>query len=452
MKDSELNIGIYDDFPGYRIPSKEELDEALRTALVVVDTNVLLNLYLYNDLTRQDLLDLFRRLGDRLWVPSQVVREFWRSRIRVLTTRGRQVNEALTTLKKQRQGTLDTIERWAQATAIDSDSVKRLTSKVDTLYATLEENIQAKSPALQPGSSIASDQILHEIESLLRGRVGKAPSRDEMDAAIQDGRDRIARGQPPGSTDIDKEESGLPEGGTGDYLVWIQAISEVERRRDLNLLLITDEKKADWWWKYRSEFLGPSIQLAAELRERCDRQLYMMRPTDLLQHASSALSLVVHDKSVDDAERVSRQGALDSAYGRDDATWHELVEGGLEYLIEVAGRGKMTSHVEFNQVLTSRTGRGFDFRIPEDRQAMGYLLTRIVQRNFPETKLIISALVPHRDSGEPGDGFYSLARELGLVKGRTTANMRLEFWLGQVKALHQYGQATRLMFSRWLFS
>lgn len=73
---------------------------------------------------------------------------------------------------------------------------------------------------------------------------------------------------------------------------------------------------------------------------------------------------------------------------------------------------------------------------------MGYLLTRIVQRNFPETKLIISALVPHTDSNEPGDGFYSLARELGLLKGRTTSNTRFAFWTTQVNALHQYYAAS----------
>lgn len=69
---------------------------------MVVDTSVLLNLYLYNDLTRQDLVSLFRQLGERLWVPNQAIREFWRNRIRVLTSRGGKANQALATLNKQR--------------------------------------------------------------------------------------------------------------------------------------------------------------------------------------------------------------------------------------------------------------------------------------------------------------------------------------------------------------
>ncbi len=51
------SVGIYDEFPGYRLPSDDELNEALRSALVVVDTNVLLNLYRYNESTRNDLLE-----------------------------------------------------------------------------------------------------------------------------------------------------------------------------------------------------------------------------------------------------------------------------------------------------------------------------------------------------------------------------------------------------------
>jgi hypothetical protein len=42
---SNGQAGIYDDFPGYRLPPDDELNEALLAALVVIDANVLLNLY-----------------------------------------------------------------------------------------------------------------------------------------------------------------------------------------------------------------------------------------------------------------------------------------------------------------------------------------------------------------------------------------------------------------------
>ena len=78
--------GIYDDFPGFRLPPDQELDEALQAALVVIDANVLLNLYRYNESTRDDLLGVLQKVGDRLWVPHQVMKEFWRNRVGVLAS------------------------------------------------------------------------------------------------------------------------------------------------------------------------------------------------------------------------------------------------------------------------------------------------------------------------------------------------------------------------------
>lgn len=93
--------GLYDDFRGYRVPSEAELDGALQSATVVVDANVLLNLYRYNGATRDDLLGVLRRLDDRLWVPHQVAREFWRNRLAVLTSRGSGSEQALNAFAKQ---------------------------------------------------------------------------------------------------------------------------------------------------------------------------------------------------------------------------------------------------------------------------------------------------------------------------------------------------------------
>lgn len=41
--------GLYDDFQGYRVPTEAELINALRTATIVADANILLNLYRYNE-------------------------------------------------------------------------------------------------------------------------------------------------------------------------------------------------------------------------------------------------------------------------------------------------------------------------------------------------------------------------------------------------------------------
>jgi PIN like domain len=303
---SPTGLGIYHDFPGYRLPLDNELDAALQAALVVIDANVLLNLYRYNESTRDDLLEVLARLGGRLWIPNQVLREFWRNRLAVMASRGAGTDQALTALSKQQRATSDTIKQWAKTIAIETSDRDRLLDRVTDLYAELESEIRKYAPAAPTVvSSTVSEPVLRQLEKLLEGKVGAALSEADWQEAVKEGNDRAKRGEPPGYMDVDKEGSALPEGAAGDYLVWHQTVDEATRR-GIDVLLVTGDEKEDWWWRHRSEFLGPRIELVAEFKNRCGRQLYMMRPVDLLRRAS-ALDVIVRKESVDDVERVSRE-------------------------------------------------------------------------------------------------------------------------------------------------
>jgi len=298
--------GLYDDFRGYRVPAEAELTEALRTATAVVDANLLLNLYRYNEATRDDLLDVLQRLGDRLWIPHQVLREFWRNRLSVLASRGAGSEQALAALVKQQRATTHAIHEWAKTTAVQMRERDSLIQRVDALHADLEEMVRAHTPAAVAVAGGAMDEpVLRALENLLEGRVGPAPDADEWASDVAEGKARVARREPPGFLDAEKSDSDLPEGPAGDYLVWRQALGEVGRRGG-DLLIVTGDEKEDWWWRHRSDFIGPRQELVAELAAVCGAQLFMMRPTDLLRRAG-VLDVAVRTESVDDAERVSRE-------------------------------------------------------------------------------------------------------------------------------------------------
>jgi predicted nucleic acid-binding protein len=323
------HAGIYDDFPGYRMPSDEELAHALRSALIVVDANVLLNLYRYNESTRDDLLGILRRIGDRLWVPHQVLREFWRNRLGVLASRGAGTTQALDALAKQQRAATDAIRQWAKTVAVEASYEDQLLSKVDALHNELEHEIQTHAPAVSKASTgTASEPVLGRLEELLQGKAGRRPNDSEWESAVKEGNERVSRKEPPGYLDAEKGSSDLQEGAAGDYLVWRQATDEAARR-GLDLLLVTGDEKEDWWWRHRSEFLGPRVELVAEFKNRSGHKLYMMRPIDLLRR-SSALHVVVRKESVDDVERVSRES--------NQALWSAAGIGALLRRLETEGR------------------------------------------------------------------------------------------------------------------
>ncbi|NEB93188.1 DUF4935 domain-containing protein [Streptomyces bauhiniae] len=74
------------------------------SGLVVLDTNVLLNLYRSNESTRRDTLAALARLRERLWIPHQVLAEFWRNRESptAITMRPRPMRRAPRSTRRQR--------------------------------------------------------------------------------------------------------------------------------------------------------------------------------------------------------------------------------------------------------------------------------------------------------------------------------------------------------------
>ncbi|SCG02366.1 hypothetical protein GA0115260_106403 [Streptomyces sp. MnatMP-M27] len=125
-------------------------------------------------------------------------------------------------------------------------------------------------------------------------------------------------------------------------------------------------------------------------------------------------------------------------YGRSDEAWDQLASAGLKFLVERAQLRKVTTYTEMNSVLARRTGLPrFDFEQADERAAMGHLLGLIVERDYPETRLMISALVHYLGANDAGPGFYTLAQQLGLLPKGSSATVKLQFWIEQVNSLHK---------------
>jgi hypothetical protein len=126
-------------------------------------------------------------------------------------------------------------------------------------------------------------------------------------------------------------------------------------------------------------------------------------------------------------------------YGREDVEWDRLVDAGLTFLVERARLDRVTSYTEMNATLAHRTGaRPFDFGQDGERAAMGALLEQIGERDRPKSGVMITALVNYLDENDAGPGFYAYAQRVGLLRKAASADERLDFWAGQVGAVHAH--------------
>lgn len=295
--------GLYSGFESYRVLSSVEIRNALQHGMIALDTNVLLNLYRYNEKTVDDLLRVAEAAAERLFVPHQVINEFWRNRQSVIASLGSASKDAVAALNKNESSSIDAVSRWAKSVALPEPERDELQQQVSEFFGSLRSRLGDEPVRLLAHSPTGRDELLGRLERLLGGRVGPPLEADEWASAVAEGERRVENSIPPGYMDADKLESDLPEGASGDYLVWRQLLDEGTARK-VDLVLVTSDTKEDWWNRAaRGAVVGPRRELIEEYLAAAESRLFLLEPADLIKH-SSALGVGTSLESVQDIERV----------------------------------------------------------------------------------------------------------------------------------------------------
>lgn len=157
-------------------------------------------------------------LGDRLWVPHQAMREFWRNRITVLGGRSAATRQAVSALEKALRSGVDALTIWRKQVAAAEAAVVDLQATAQDKITKIIGQMQVLAPVeAEVASPAGTDAVVSELERLLLGRVGAAMSEEAWAAAVAEGRRRVAAKEPPGFRDAEKGELDVPEGPAGDY-------------------------------------------------------------------------------------------------------------------------------------------------------------------------------------------------------------------------------------------
>lgn len=118
-------------FPQYEAQRKLDYRTVWKDAIFVFDSNVLLNLYRYQQGTRDELLSVLDELSDKVWIPFHVALEFQRNRLKVIATQGKKFSEVRKSIDKIKTTISSEAERLnlkKRHTLIDFDS---LTTRFD---------------------------------------------------------------------------------------------------------------------------------------------------------------------------------------------------------------------------------------------------------------------------------------------------------------------------------
>jgi hypothetical protein len=301
----EVTPGLFFGFEEYRSASRDDYRDVMIHGLVVLDANVLLDLYRYQAQTRSDLLSAMARL-ETLWLPHQVLNEFWNNRLATIRGSRKVTNATVEELNFNGEKVIETINQWANTRGAASDTKIELASIVRSAIQAVADRLDkiSKSEAADVPEETFMDPVLRELERLLSGRVGQGFDAEREAIEREEAARRIDNEIPPGYKDKDKKKSSY-----GDYFVWAQILDEAESR-SCDVLFITRDKKPDWWRvSPSSEIMGPRGELVRELMSRTDNKgrLFFLTPERFLAWAKDLLGVKISGESIVDMERVESQ-------------------------------------------------------------------------------------------------------------------------------------------------
>lgn len=290
-------------FPGHFKESQENLREAWDSCIFVFDANILLNLYRYSDSTRNEFLRLLEKIKDRVWLPHRAAEEYLNNRLSVIDQQEQSYDSTIKSINSLKSDL---------GNARQHPFVSRKTmGKVDSVFNALcEELLQNKEVHTQ---RISNDEIKDAISQIFENRVGSSFDKEKLEQLIVDGEERYKQKIPPGFKDATKSsESELFTEKCrkyGDLIVWKQVL---ERSSEVGkgVVLVTDDKKEDWWERFKGKTVGPRPELVKEFKDTTSNTFHMYQADRFLELARENLGEQVSPEIVEEIREVRRRDKM----------------------------------------------------------------------------------------------------------------------------------------------
>lgn len=280
-------------FPGYYKKNELEIKSIWENGLILFDTNVLLNLYRYSDSTRDTILDLISKFSKQIWLPYQAALEYNRNRYEVIAEQEKAYKEFLDKISQIQKDLQSTNKPPFLSKVVD----KNLNTVFESVSAEVHESIKKYCDYLK------DDPIYNKISELFANRITESYSKDRLFEIYKEGEERYKKKTPPGFED-EKTKDGINK--YGDLVLWMQIIDKAKEEKK-HIILITDERKIDWWWKIKDgRNMGPRQELIEEIKLEADVDFHMYSSERFLSFGQSYLKEQVNQKALEEIQAMKK--------------------------------------------------------------------------------------------------------------------------------------------------
>lgn len=285
------------------IYTKEEFNDINKSELTFIfDTNVLLDLYKYNDEMIDYFISIFDSNIDKFWIPKQVQVEFNRhfieNKIRNLSICSN-IKEQVSRIVSDLNNSVDV--------AFNRDGKFRLRNsqigKQDILndIKKFKKDITNKLDEIQPKINKDLKEDEDCIHKFVNSIVNENPfTQLELMNIYEEGDKRFKYKIPPGFTDASKDnleekkernnnEEKYSINKYGDLIVWKELLRKISNDNK-KVIFIQNEKKEDWWDYVPRKKIAKALEEEFEL-ECMNSKLYMMDFEEFLHHFALCLGM-----------------------------------------------------------------------------------------------------------------------------------------------------------------
>jgi hypothetical protein len=272
-------------------PTDVELADLWAHALFSFDASVLLNVYGYSSGTREELVKFLEHNTERVCLPHQFGLEYCRDRCRVII---KQVNNYL---KIERE--LNNIREQQIAPKRDHPYLSKKSLRA---YKSIQDELASRRREME--KLVGNDPHMDRIEKVFEGKVGDQPSDNDLSQLHKEAKERYEKGIPPGCADAKRKD--VPA-AYGDYIAWRQLI-KIATVKKIDLILVIDDLKNDWWRIEDGRTVGPLPQLLAEFAQASQQRVWFYNSENFLRAAKQFAAAEIADVVIEEVtERLASQ-------------------------------------------------------------------------------------------------------------------------------------------------
>ncbi|MEZ7505962.1 PIN-like domain-containing protein [Flavobacterium sp. Arc2] len=270
----------------------EFVDQIYETAIIVLDTNSVLNLYRYSEENRSKYFEILRKVEERLFLTHHICDEFYKNRLIIIENRSSFKDTINELIEENQNKLLNIINNYTGADKYNSalsilkheNSLKEcIVSELETSMKKITSSIQDFKQDLDFNYLQGKDPILEELVEIIKEKVSFELTAEEKENIYIDGKERYEKEIPPGYKDNAKNSIDK----FGDLIIWneLQALSV---KTDRPILFISDDRKEDWAIKFKGHDLGPRKELIKEFINNTNNLFYSITTKKFIQLISES--------------------------------------------------------------------------------------------------------------------------------------------------------------------